>query len=98
MEASLRIGQFKPTRRGEHFKDEWTDGYAMEEINRRLQKINQERNEIVNATQNLRKRKVTTKEQKKFVLFFFKLDNFTVLGKSVISLAIIFLLLQLLYH
>lgn len=68
MENSLRIGQFKPTRRGEHFKDEWTDGYAMEEINKRLQKINQERNEIVNATQNLRKRKVTNKEQKKYTL------------------------------
>lgn len=65
MEASLRIGQFKPTRRGEHFKDEWTDGYAMEEINKRLLKINTERNEIVNATQNLRKRKPLTKELKR---------------------------------
>lgn len=66
MEASLRIGQFKPTRRGEHFKEEWTDGYAMEEINKRLNKINIERTEIVNATQNLRKRKVTTKEVKRY--------------------------------
>uniref|UniRef100_A0A915EVB0 Protein kinase domain-containing protein n=1 Tax=Ditylenchus dipsaci TaxID=166011 RepID=A0A915EVB0_9BILA len=65
MEASLRIGQFKPTRRVEHFKDEWTDGYAMEDINKRLLKINSERNEIVNATQNLRKRKPLSKELKK---------------------------------
>ncbi|KAI1721198.1 protein kinase domain-containing protein [Ditylenchus destructor] len=65
MEASLRIGQFKPTRRGEHFKDEWTDGWAMEEINKRLMKINQERNEILNASQNLRKRKPMGKELKR---------------------------------
>lgn len=58
MEASLRIGQFKVNRRGGmDFKEEWTDGYGMEEINKKLQRINQERNEIVNATQNLRKRK-----------------------------------------
>lgn len=66
MEASLRIGQFKPTRRGEHFKDEWTDGWAMEEINKRLMKINQERNEILNASQNLRKRKPMGKELKRY--------------------------------
>lgn len=67
MEGSLRIGQFKPTRRGEHFKDEWIDGYAMEDINKRLNKINIERNEIVNATTNLRKRKgAPAKEIKRF--------------------------------
>uniref|UniRef100_A0A914HE53 Protein kinase domain-containing protein n=1 Tax=Globodera rostochiensis TaxID=31243 RepID=A0A914HE53_GLORO len=55
MEATLRIGQFRPTRLGEHFKDQWIDGWAMEEINKQLQRINQERNEIVNATQNLKK-------------------------------------------
>jgi hypothetical protein len=38
----------------------------MEEIDRRLKKITQERIEIQNATQNLRKRKtITTKEPKK---------------------------------
>ena len=65
MEASLRIGQFKPMRRGEHFKDEWTDGNDMERINAELLRIGQERNEILNATQNLRKRKSTNKEAKR---------------------------------
>lgn len=66
MEASLRIGQFKFNRRGGmDFKEEWTDGYAMEEINKKLLRINQERNDIVNATQNLRKRK-QPKESKRY--------------------------------
>lgn len=65
MEATLRIGQFRPTRLGEHFKDQWMDGWAMEEINKKLLRINQERNEIVNATQNLKKRKSSTKESKR---------------------------------
>lgn len=64
MEATLRIGQFRPTRLGEHFKDQWIDGWAMEEITKKLQRINQERNEIVNATQNLKKRK-STKDSKR---------------------------------
>nr|CAD2172947.1 unnamed protein product [Meloidogyne enterolobii] len=57
MEATLRIGQFRPARVGEHFKDQWIDGWAMEEINKKLQRINQERNDIVNATKNLKNRK-----------------------------------------
>lgn len=57
MEECLRIGQFKPIRHGEHFKDVWTDGWAFEEINKKLQKINNERNEIETATRNLRKRR-----------------------------------------
>lgn len=73
MENCLRIGQFKPTRRGEHFKDEWTDGYAMKEINKRLQKINHEKNEIV---KNMRKRKITNKEQKRFKIILFYLIFF----------------------
>jgi len=57
MEATLRIGQFRSARVGEHFKDQWIDGWAMEEINKKLQRINQERNDIVNATKNLKNRK-----------------------------------------
>ena len=52
-------------RRGEHFKDEWTDGFDMEKINEDLQKISQERNEIQNATTHLRKRKTTSREAKR---------------------------------
>jgi hypothetical protein len=57
MEESLRLGQFKPERHGEHFKDVWSDGYAFEEMQKKLQKITNERNEIMSASSNLRKRK-----------------------------------------
>lgn len=57
MEESLRLGQFKPERQGEHFRDVWTDGYAFEEMQKKLQKITNERNEIMSASSNLRKRK-----------------------------------------
>lgn len=57
LEAQLRIGQFKPQRIGESFKEQWTDGYAMEEINLKIEKVNSEKNEIQNMTGNLRKRK-----------------------------------------
>ncbi|TKR67857.1 hypothetical protein L596_023941 [Steinernema carpocapsae] len=66
MEECLRIGQFKPTRQGEHFKDVWSDGWAFEEIAKKQQKIANERNEIQNASQVLKKRKPTsTKETKR---------------------------------
>lgn len=57
MEDCLRIGQFKPTRHREEFREMWSDGWAFEEIEKAQQKITNERNEIVNASQNLRKRK-----------------------------------------
>lgn len=60
MENCLRIGQFKPTRHREEFREMWADGWAFEEIAKAQQKITNERNEIVNASQNLRKRKPTT--------------------------------------
>lgn len=65
MEATLRIGQFRPARVGEHFKDQWIDGWAMEEINKKLQRINQERNDIVNATKNLKNRKSMKESNKR---------------------------------
>uniref|UniRef100_A0A1I7RMS6 Protein kinase domain-containing protein n=1 Tax=Bursaphelenchus xylophilus TaxID=6326 RepID=A0A1I7RMS6_BURXY len=66
LEDQLRIGQFRPTRIGEHFKDQWTDGYAMEEINMKLEKLNKEKNEIQNMSGNLRKRK-GAKESKRAI-------------------------------
>ncbi|CAD5222661.1 unnamed protein product [Bursaphelenchus okinawaensis] len=66
LEDQLRIGQFRPTRIGEHFKDQWTDGYAMEEINLKLEKLNKEKNEIQNLSGNLRKRK-GAKENKRTI-------------------------------
>ncbi|MCP9259301.1 Serine/threonine-protein kinase tousled-like 2 [Dirofilaria immitis] len=59
MEDCLRIGQFKPTRHREEFREMWADGWAFEEINKAQQRIANERNEIINASQNLRKRKPT---------------------------------------
>lgn len=35
----------------------WSDGWAFEEISKTQQRIVNERNEIINASQNLRKRK-----------------------------------------
>ena len=57
MEATLRIGQFKPTRLGENFREQWMDGWAMEEVNKKLKQIAAEREHIVNASKNLRCRK-----------------------------------------
>lgn len=57
MENCLRIGQFKPTRHREEFREMWSDGWAFEEIGKMQQRIMNERNEIINASQNLRKRK-----------------------------------------
>ncbi|KAK0418139.1 hypothetical protein QR680_013393 [Steinernema hermaphroditum] len=65
MEECLRIGQFKPTRQGEHFKDVWSDGWAFEEIQKKQQKIANERNEIQNASQILKKKKPTTNKESK---------------------------------
>lgn len=59
MEDCLRIGQFKPTRHREEFREMWADGWAFEEINKAQQRIANERNEIINASQILRKRKPT---------------------------------------
>ncbi|VDM41824.1 unnamed protein product [Toxocara canis] len=64
MEDCLRIGQFKPTRHREEFREMWSDGWAFEEITKAQQKITNERNEILNASQNLRKRKPTANTAK----------------------------------
>lgn len=74
MEDCLRIGQFKPTRHREEFREMWADGWAFEEVNKAQQRIANERNEIINASQNLRKRKPTgnTRDLKRYrtVLFY----------------------------
>uniref|UniRef100_A0A1I7STD9 Protein kinase domain-containing protein n=1 Tax=Bursaphelenchus xylophilus TaxID=6326 RepID=A0A1I7STD9_BURXY len=60
----LRIGQFKPARIGEQFRDQWNDGYAMEEITAKLEKVKKEKEDIHNALLALKKKK-TAKEAKK---------------------------------
>lgn len=57
MEKCLELGQFRPERRGVHFEEIWTEGYAFEQINKKLRQINQERNDIAQACALLRKRK-----------------------------------------
>ncbi|VDP14284.1 unnamed protein product [Soboliphyme baturini] len=53
----LRLGQFVTERRGAHFEDIWNDGYLFIDLNKKLQQINMEREELVKASQLLRKRK-----------------------------------------
>uniref|UniRef100_A0A915I402 Protein kinase domain-containing protein n=1 Tax=Romanomermis culicivorax TaxID=13658 RepID=A0A915I402_ROMCU len=59
MEDRLRLGQFVTERRGAHFEEVWQDGYAFHEINKKLQQINAEKEEISRSSQSLRKRKPT---------------------------------------
>lgn len=57
MENRLRLGQFVTERRGAQFEEVWQDGYAFAEINKKLQQINAEKEEIARSSQILRKRK-----------------------------------------
>lgn len=57
LEDQLRIGQFKPTRVGEHFRDQWKDGYASEEITLKIERVKIEKEEIQNALAALKKKK-----------------------------------------
>uniref|UniRef100_A0A1I7UHE5 Protein kinase domain-containing protein n=1 Tax=Caenorhabditis tropicalis TaxID=1561998 RepID=A0A1I7UHE5_9PELO len=54
---SPRIGSFKTTRTGDSFRDQWVDGWAFAELDRKFDQINAERNEIVSASALLKKRK-----------------------------------------
>lgn len=63
-ENQLRVGQFKPIRSGEHFKEQWRNGYAFDELDRRLENINKQKSDIQNAQQNLRKQKPTKVSKK----------------------------------
>lgn len=60
MEDRLRLGQFVTERRGAHFEEIWNDGYAFNEVHKKLAAINAEREEIARASQLLRKRKPST--------------------------------------
>jgi hypothetical protein len=63
-ENQLRIGLFKPIRTGEHFKEQWRNGHAFDEIERKLEAINKQKAELQNAQQNLRKQKPTKSSKK----------------------------------
>ncbi|CAB3402448.1 unnamed protein product [Caenorhabditis bovis] len=52
-----RIGCFKTTRTADSFRDQWCDGYAFDEIEKKQQQILNERNDLINATALLKKRR-----------------------------------------
>lgn len=54
---SPRIGCFKTTRTGDSFRDQWVDGWAFAEMDKKTEQINAERNEIASASALLKKRK-----------------------------------------
>ncbi|CAI2348354.1 unnamed protein product [Caenorhabditis sp. 36 PRJEB53466] len=54
---SPRIGTFKTMRTGDSFRDQWVDGWAFAELDKKSDQITAERNEIANAMALLKKRK-----------------------------------------
>ncbi len=57
MQNRLRLGQFVTQRVGASFQENWTDGYAFQELAKRQEEINNEREEIE------RKKKLLTKKK-----------------------------------
>ncbi len=59
MQNRLRLGQFVTQRVGASFQENWTDGYAFQELSKRQESINNEREEIERKKKMLAKRKPT---------------------------------------
>ena len=57
MQNRLRLGQFVTQRVGATFQENWTDGYAFQELAKRQEDINNEREEIERKKKQLAKRK-----------------------------------------
>ncbi|XP_058795995.1 serine/threonine-protein kinase tousled-like 2 isoform X10 [Phymastichus coffea] len=57
MQNRLRLGQFVTQRVGATFQENWTDGYAFQELARRQEEITQEREEIDRAKKLLLKKR-----------------------------------------
>ena len=57
MQNRLRLGQFVTKRVGATFQENWTDGYAFQELAKRQEEISTEREEIDKKKKNLQKRK-----------------------------------------
>ncbi len=57
MQNRLRLGQFVTQRVGASFQENWTDGYAFQELSKRQEEINNEREEIERKKKLLAKRK-----------------------------------------
>ncbi|KAF6209291.1 hypothetical protein GE061_015036 [Apolygus lucorum] len=62
MQNRLRLGQFVTQRVGATFQENWTDGYAFQELSRRQEEISSEREEIDRQKKLLTKRRPTNSE------------------------------------
>lgn len=62
MQNRLRLGQFVTQRVGATFQENWTDGYAFQELSRRQEEITNEREEIDKQKKLLTKRRPSNSE------------------------------------
>lgn len=62
MQNRLRLGQFVTQRVGATFQENWTDGYAFQELARRQEEITSEREEIDKQKKSLVKKRPTNTE------------------------------------
>lgn len=62
MQNRLRLGQFVTQRVGATFQENWTDGYAFQELARRQEEITSEREEIDKQKKSLVKKRPTNPE------------------------------------
>ncbi|XP_075237221.1 tousled-like kinase isoform X2 [Lycorma delicatula] len=62
MQNRLRLGQFVTQRVGATFQENWTDGYAFQELSRRQEEITSEREEIDRQKKLLMKKRPTNSE------------------------------------
>uniref|UniRef100_A0A8D8ZN24 non-specific serine/threonine protein kinase n=1 Tax=Cacopsylla melanoneura TaxID=428564 RepID=A0A8D8ZN24_9HEMI len=62
MQNRLRLGQFVTQRVGAQFQENWTDGYAFQELSRRQEEITAEREEIDRQKKLLNKKRPTNAE------------------------------------
>lgn len=62
MQNRLRLGQFVTQRVGATFQENWTDGYAFQELSRRQEEITAEREEIDRQKKLLLKKRPTNSE------------------------------------
>jgi len=65
MANRLRLGQFVTQRVGASFQENWTDGYAFQELAKKQEEIGQEREEIDKKRKMLTQKKPKDKEAKK---------------------------------
>eukprot|EP00092_Neocalanus_flemingeri_P012548 GFUD01013524.1.p1 GENE.GFUD01013524.1~~GFUD01013524.1.p1 ORF type:complete len:933 (+),score=190.12 GFUD01013524.1:215-3013(+) len=65
MANRLRLGQFVTQRVGASFQENWTDGYAFQELAKKQEEIGQEREEIDKRRKQLSKKKPVDKETKR---------------------------------